>query len=216
LEHNLHSPEVYDFRQYDRIWQRVAPGLDPYPADETSSEQQLTTVQTAATSLSSPQRNNVADLRQDAQLPGAEVNPCCLGSAAMEMLEVLAGFIEDALSDQRQITALARQAPAWAKSNLRSLAAETGDNAQHLMAIYYLITGGCYHPNVVCSSRHIERWCPELRKRYHTAACSGLNYARSAEGTTDPCLRRIFNDLSNTSYRHADCFLSMLKRSLRG
>ena len=25
-------PEVYDFRQYDRIWQRVAPTLEPYPS----------------------------------------------------------------------------------------------------------------------------------------------------------------------------------------
>ena len=31
MERNLHSPEVYDYRQYDRIWQRVAPNLEPYP-----------------------------------------------------------------------------------------------------------------------------------------------------------------------------------------
>ena len=31
MEQNLHTPEVYDFRQYDRLWKRVAPGLEPYP-----------------------------------------------------------------------------------------------------------------------------------------------------------------------------------------
>ena len=27
-------------------------------------------------------------------------------------------------------------------------------------------------------------------------ACGGLNYAQAADGTTDPCLQRIFNELS--------------------
>ncbi|WP_304635743.1 hypothetical protein [uncultured Oscillibacter sp.] len=31
MEHMPQTPEVYDFRQYDRIWQRVAPNLEPYP-----------------------------------------------------------------------------------------------------------------------------------------------------------------------------------------
>ena len=28
-------------------------------------------------------------------LPGAEENPCCMGTAAMEMLQVLTGFAEE-------------------------------------------------------------------------------------------------------------------------
>ena len=32
MEQNLRTPEPYDYRQYDRIWQRVAPTLEPYPA----------------------------------------------------------------------------------------------------------------------------------------------------------------------------------------
>jgi len=31
MEHTTQTPEVYDFRQYDRIWQRVAQNLEPYP-----------------------------------------------------------------------------------------------------------------------------------------------------------------------------------------
>ena len=31
MEHTTQSTEAYDFRQYDRIWQRVAPNLEPYP-----------------------------------------------------------------------------------------------------------------------------------------------------------------------------------------
>ena len=29
MERNLHEPEIYDFRQHDRLWQRVGPGLEP-------------------------------------------------------------------------------------------------------------------------------------------------------------------------------------------
>ena len=32
MEEHLREPETYDFRRYDRLWQRVAPGLEPYPA----------------------------------------------------------------------------------------------------------------------------------------------------------------------------------------
>ena len=41
MERNLHEPEIYDFRQHDRLWQRVNPALEPYPetAAETVPEQ---------------------------------------------------------------------------------------------------------------------------------------------------------------------------------
>ena len=37
MAENLHSPEVYDFRRYDRVWQRVAPDLEPYPGVSTAA-----------------------------------------------------------------------------------------------------------------------------------------------------------------------------------
>ena len=81
MEQNLHGPEVYDFRQYDRIWQRVAPGLEPYPEEGEA----VPAARTEETALM--QRG-----RQESQLPGAQTDPCCMGSAAAEMLEVLTGF----------------------------------------------------------------------------------------------------------------------------
>lgn len=47
-------------------------------------------------------------------------------------------------------------------------------------------------------------------------ACNGLNYARAADGTTDPCLSRLLNELSAEEYRHADILMQMLERSLQG
>ena len=31
MDQSVHTAQTYDFRQYDRIWQRVAPNLEPYP-----------------------------------------------------------------------------------------------------------------------------------------------------------------------------------------
>ena len=78
-----------------------------------------------------------------------------------------------------------------------------------------VITGSCYRPAVSYQSVTVTNWCAALRERYHTEACNGLNYARAAEGTTDPCLRGLLNELSAEEYRHAEQLLTLLERSLR-
>lgn len=216
MEQHLHSPEVYDYRQYDRIWQRVAPNLEPYPEVR---RQELEPAVPAAQMSGMPAATESltpAQVQQEAQLPGAEMNPCCMGSAAAEMLEVLTGFIEEELADRRYLQAMVRQAPSWARQRLRDLAASEGAQAKRLMAAYYLITGECYRPNINCDRIYVGRWCPALRERYHAAACNALNYARAADGTTDPCLSKLLNELSAGEYGHANELMSMLERSLQG
>jgi len=141
---------------------------------------------------------------------------------AQETDGFLEGWEEDALpldqeepADQRQFLALSRQAPSWARQRLREMAAAEGEHARRLMAVYYLITGECYRPTVSCGQVRVGRWCPALRERYHAAACNGLNYARAAEGTTDPCLREVLNELSAEEYRQANVLLAMLERAMR-
>ena len=58
------------------------------------------------------------------------------------------------------------------------------------------------------------RWAEELRRSYHEEACSGLNYARTADGTTDVCLVKLLNELSEDEYRHAERLMALLERSL--
>ena len=181
--------QPYDYRQYDRIWQRVAPTLEPYPPASAPAE-------------------------PPAQLPGAEENPCCMGTAANEMLEVLTGFLEEALGDRRHYLALAQQAGPWERQRLRDIAAGKLSHARRLAAVYYLVTGECYRPGVESGRVYIGRWCPALRERYHAEACSGLNYARAADGTTDPCLVRLLNAMSTDAYRWADTLLGMLEKSI--
>ena len=131
------------------------------------------------------------------------------------MLEVITGYIEAALSDRRYLLALTRQAPSWARKPLRDMAAELQDQARRLMAAHYLITGRRYRPSVSAERIYAGRWCPALRERYHAAACSGFNYARSAEDTMDPCLTKLFEEMSKQSYAHAEILMGLLQRSLQ-
>ena len=214
MEQNLHTPATYDYRQYDQVWQRVAPGLEPYP-DLNQAEQRLADLRSAqGPAVAAMEEPPLPETPPENQLPGAMQDPCCMGTAAEEMLEVLEGFIEVELADRRHYLALARQAPAFARQQIRQLAEEAGCAARHLMAACYLITGECYRPAVECGRICLGRWCAALRERYHAEACNGMNYLRAAEGTTDPCLGRLLTQLGEESYRQADTLLCLLQRSL--
>ena len=69
-----------------------------------------------------------------------------------------------------------------------------------------------YHPLAAKKARHPF---DALRERYHAAACSGFNYARSAEDSLDPCLTKLFEELSKQSYAHAETLMGLLQRSLQ-
>ena len=123
MERNLHEPEIYDFRQHDRLWQRVGPGLEPYP--ETTAE-------------AMPRREELPPA-QESQLPGAEPNPCCMGSEAMELLTVLEGYIEEELEDRRRVSGAVPAGTLVARQTLRDMAAwliaqkEAGKALPHLI-----------------------------------------------------------------------------------
>ena len=223
MEHTTQTPEVYDFRQYDRIWQRVAPNLEPYPgmavppAGRSEAVNPPVPAAPAVPAIPAvPEAPAVpVPAIPEGQLPGAERNPCCMGTEAAELLDVVTGYIEAALSDRRYLLALLRQAPSWARKPLRDMAADLQDQARRLMAAHYLITGQCYCPSVSTERIYPGRWCPALRERYHAAACSGFNFARSAEDTMDPCLAKLFEEMSKESYRHAEELMGLLQRSLQ-
>ena len=209
MEQNLHTPEIYDFRQHDRLWQRVNPALEPYP--ETAAE---TLPARGGGQITQPANSGSLTAAQESQLSGAEPNPCCMGSEAAELLEVLEGYIEEELEDQRRYLMLARQAPAWARQTLREIAEDEGAHARRLLSARYLITGQCYRPNMVQGQLCMGDWCGALRQCYHEEACGGFNYARTADSTSDVCLTRLLNELSSDEYRHAERVMSLLERSL--
>lgn len=47
----------------------------------------------------------------EGQLPGAVPDPCCMGSDAEDMLDVLTGFIEEELENCRNYRMMAQQGP---------------------------------------------------------------------------------------------------------
>ena len=119
MDQSLHTPKPYDYRQYDRIWQRVAPELEPYPgwkeqavpalADLTPSGGTSGTLGDAGTAAqgadAAPEAASRTEasqeaqpsagltLAEEAQLPSAQENPCCMGTAASEMLAVIQGLL---------------------------------------------------------------------------------------------------------------------------
>ena len=78
---------AYDFRVYDQVWQRVAPGTDPFSPDPAAAG--MTAVPQAVRPI--PPVNPAPPVpapvpRQEGggegNLPGAETNPCCMGTEA--------------------------------------------------------------------------------------------------------------------------------------
>lgn len=196
-------PEVYDFRQHDRLWRRVQPGLEPYPEADTSGGNQAQTSDAGMT------------LAQESRLPGAEQNPCCMGTEATELLTVLEGYIADELAERRLYLALAQRAPVWARQTMRELAEDEGDHARQLMTARYLITGQCRQPEALpLELVSAGDWCALLRQRYHSEVCGGMNYARTADSTPDHCLAELLNGLSAAEYRHAERIRGLLERCL--
>lgn len=184
----IHTKGAYDFRQYDRVWQRVAPALNPWSAEETENGA--------------------------AALPSGGEAPACPPAGRAEDWEALTGLLEEELAEQRQLAALAKQAPGWARLRLRDLAACAGGRAKRLGAIHYLLSGEAYCPAVCVDRIYVGRWCPALRERYHAAACAALRYRRAAEEGGYPCFTAAFAELERSAAGQAAEILRLLERSV--
>ena len=204
MENELSAAQnaAYDYRRCERVWQRVDPTLDPYPDVRAAVAM---AADTPGDGLSAAERN--AELT----LPGAQADPCCMGTAALESLEVLQGFIREELADRRTYLFLARRAPtAEARQVFRAIASDEGRHARRLLAAVYLITGERYCPAICYPPLRCDGYCAALRERYHEEACGGYNYRRASQETLDPCLQQLLLAFSQDEYRHANAMLCLL------
>lgn len=204
MENELSAAQnaAYDYRRCARVWQRVDPTLDPYPDVRAAAAM---AADTPGDGLSAAERN--AELT----LPGAQADPCCMGTAALESLEVLQGFIREELADRRTYLFLARRAPtAEARQVFRAIASDEGRHARRLLAAVYLITGERYCPAICYPPLRCDGYCAALRERYHEEACGGFNYRRASRETLDPCLQQLLLAFSQDEYRHANAMLGLL------
>lgn len=215
---------AYDYRVYDQVWKRVSPGLDPYAENPAGAGQPSgaagvpaapampAMAQPAAPQpVVTPPPQGAGAAASEANLPGADRNPCCMGSNARESLPVLEGFLEEELAGRRYALALAcgvRQQ--GAVQLLRRIAAEKLAAARELCAAYYLTTGNRYRSAVAVEHMQFGSLAEALRSCYHQEACNGLNYQRAADETMDPCLQRLFTQLGKQSYQHADDIMALL------
>ena len=231
MEHTTQTPEVYDFRQYDRIWQRVAPNLEPYPGmavQQTTAVQQAAAVRSEAAAIptppavppvpvlpAGPESPAVPVPAEPANLPGAERNPCCMGTEAQDSLEVLKGFLEEEMAGRRHCMALACcvRSPSAARL-LRRAAAEKQAACRDLHGAYYLITGSRYASAVAAEHVQLDSLPEALRACYHQEACNGVNYRRAAGETMDLCLQKLFTRLGDQAYRRSEEIMSLLGRIL--
>ena len=176
----------FDYIKCDKVWQRVAPELNPYP-----------------------------QARAAVMSPAAQEPACCLASAAEKELSDLQAFIEEELEDRRTYLLYARCAPnANARRILRELAAEEGGHARRLMGVYYIITGQCYKPAVNVGRTEQLPWCQALRDRYHAETCGGYHYQHWAQETDDVCLGHILAQFSADEYRDAGILLQLLEGNM--
>ena len=194
MENELSAAQnaAYDYRRCARVWQRVDPTLDPYPDVRAAAAM---AADTPDDGLSAAERN--AELT----LPGAQADPCCMGTAALESLEVLQGFIREELADRRTYLFLARRAPT---AEARQVF------ARRLLAAVYLITGERYCPAICYPPLRCDGYCAALRERYHEEVCGGFNYRRASQETLDPCLQQLLLAFSQDEYRHANAMLCLL------
>lgn len=200
MENRTEEMRGYDFRLHDRIWERVSPELAPFP-ELRSREAALAP------------RNTAAEL----QLPGAEADPCCLGSAAAESLPVLEGFLGEERQTMRLLRALLCAAPTQgAARTVEKLLKSSHAILRRISAVCYLIEGRWPCREETCLRSGSVRWQEGLRIAYHLEACGALNYTRAGEETTDPCLSRLLQDLGQEKYARADRILNLLAETKRG
>ena len=204
MENELSAAQnaAYDYRRCARVWQRVDPTLDPYPDVRAA----------AAMAADTPGDGlNAAERNAELTLPGAQADPCCMGTAALESLEVLQGFIREELADRRTYLFLARRAPtAEARQVFRAIASDEGRHARRLLAAVYLITGERYCPAICYPPLRCDGYCAALRERYHEEACGSYNYRRASQETLDPCLQQLLLAFSQDEYHHANAMLCLL------
>lgn len=197
-----------DYARYDRIWQRVAPALDPYPQVRAANQKAvpamaMTMQQSAAvgeteqtvqnrytapggqtegqTAASVTQTGGTdASVEAQLQLPGASADPCCMGSEAQDLTMVVEGFAQEEAAGCGQ---LYPTCPPGAGAQSGHGAAQMGRDAQRraqeLAAAYYLITGA---PLQYGAASVVLPRLPSSGAAAPQLSCGGLQWAELCPG----------------------------------
>ena len=173
-----------DYLRYGRIWQRVAPELDPYPE-----------VRAGLSAMAEEPRCEMA-----AQMPDT--------GETGELIELVQAIRRSYLLLARCAPhALGRRV-------LRQLAEEKAGQLRRLMSVYYVLTGECYHCAVPAGGEENLPWCQALRRRYLEETALAGQYQRAAQQLADGCLQRVLLRLGEETCRSAGQLLHLLEGNL--
>lgn len=213
----MEHPTAHDYRMYDNVWKRVSPDLDPFGDISAAQAQEhcpTNAISPTSTLAASPQNTAFSDRNEDT-LPGAELDPCCMGSNAAESINVLSGFIEEELAQRRCYLGLShRVCHNGAARLLQTMAAEKLAAAQALKTAYFLITGTCYETTISINHMRWNSLADALRTSYHQEACNAFNYQRAGDETIDTCLQKLLSRLSQEAFQRADAIMELLAHIL--
>lgn len=175
---------TYDYRLYDRIWQRVAPELNPYP-EVRSAEM------TPAPSPPEPCARPA--------LSGQTLRD--LADEELEGRRVYLAYARCAPNNN-------------ARRIMRQLAEEEGQHARRLLSLYFLATGEHYKPALSTNCIAVPPWCEALRQRYHEELYDAARYEELSRDGSDAVLAQRMADLSASELRHARQLLCLLEQNI--
>lgn len=197
-------PTEADYRRYDRIWQRVSPELTPYP--EARAAQNGAAVERRPAKPSSP---------PPPPGPPNPPDPAARPDAAPGTADLIQGFVREELADAQTYRYLAGQSPtAEGRRLMQRLAADEAAHVKTLQAAYFLLTGGTYRVTVVLPPQQKLPWRDRLREQYLSSSRDGTAYERAAGETRDNGLRRMFEQLSQDEYRHAELLRGLIEKTI--
>ncbi len=222
----------YDFRQHDSVWKRVCPSLSPFPdipprpmtdPPEMMGAMPMNEMPPMPAGNEMMNGTGLQDALINDSLAGRAAAPsdtdgytCCLGPAAMGALPILGGFMRSEAASYRFERALAARAPdAKSRAAMEHLAREGESILRQLSATYFLIADSFPQIEKPKSCGALPCWTEGLRDLYYAEVCGGVNYARAARGSSDPCLIRIYHDLGDLKGDRANTVLQLIAKSKR-
>ncbi|MDR3551714.1 MAG: ferritin family protein [Clostridia bacterium] len=138
----------------------------------------------------------------------------CYGSDSAKYACDIMNFINDECHDSFYYAMLACRAPTAAAQRLCCyLSREERRHAKKWQAAYFVITGQKYMPNrsalgPICPPRSFSE---ALRERYIAEINGAAEYRGFAEQCTDPCLKKLAEDMAEEEQQHAELILDLLQ-----
>ncbi len=194
----MKKESIPDYLQYDLIWQRVAPDLNPYP------EAREALAARKKHSAVSQQRPSCSRKKEQAESHTAS-------KASLE------GLLDRVLAGRCDYLRYARCAPTvQGRCALQQMAAEMGEEGRRLLSYHYVTTGKCYETSGHGQERGpLLSWCQALRKFYQEEREGAECCQNLARKTEDHCLRTILMDCTEACNRRSAMLLRLLGCHMR-